>query len=249
MTIRLAALLAVLCAVLTTPALADVRSFKFTPTATEFPNPERGWWTYAGGNFRDFTDTRAAQIAKGGYRITLGLVRLDDYRDGPIPQSALTSLDNSFAHARKHGLKVILRFAYNFPLNASDPVADAPLDSVLAHIRQIGPIVTANADTIVAMQAGFIGKWGEQHSSTNNLTTPENKARIRDALYAALPKSLSLQWRYPADIISWTGDTRMGFHNDCFLASDTDVGTYSGNASTRATQRTAMKTLTRRSFF
>lgn len=249
MLIRLTALLALVFTCLSGPALAQTPTVTFTGLATEVPNPERGWWTYAGGSFRDFTDARAAKIAKDGFRITLGVVRLDDYRDGPIPQSALTSLDKSFEHARKHGLKVIVRFAYNFPLNASDPSADAPLNTVLGHIRQIGPIITANADTIVAMQAGFIGKWGELHSSTNDLTTPANKARIRDALYAALPKSLNLQWRYPADIISWTGDSRMGLHNDCFLSSDTDVGTYSGNAATRATQRTAMKALTGQTFF
>lgn len=249
MLLRLTTILATMLALMSAPAFADSRTIKFAPSAIEFPNPERGWWTYAGGSFRDFTDARAAKIAKDGFRVILGVVRLDDYRDGPIPQSALTALDKSFEHARTHGLKVILRFAYNFPLNASDPVADAPLDRVLAHIRQIGPIVTANADTIVAMQSGFIGKWGEQHSSTNGLGSAENKAKIRDAIYAAVPKSLSLQWRYPTDIISWPGDTRMGFHNDCFLSSDTDVGTYSGNASVRATQRTAMKALTKRSFF
>ncbi len=251
MLIRLAAILALLLSFMSGPVLAQTRATKFVGSATEFPNPERGWWTYAGGTggFQNFTDARAAQIAKDGLRITLGLVRLDSYRDVAIPTSVLASLDKSFEHARKHGLKVILRFSYNFPLNDSDSGADAPLARVLEHIRQVGPIVTANADTIVAMQAGFIGKWGELHSSSNGLDTPENKAKIRDALYAAVPRSLSLQWRYPRDIMSWPGDTRMGFHNDCFMSSDTDVGTYSGTASVRSSQQTAMKALTGRTFF
>ncbi len=246
---RWAAILSILMATLSAPAIADSRPIKFSGTATEFPNPERGWWTYTGGKFQDFTDARAAKLAKEGYRVVHGIVRLDDYRNGPIPPSVLTSLDRSFEYARKNGLKVILRFSYNFPTDETASGDDAPLNTVLGHIRQIGPVVTSNADTIVAMQAGFIGKWGELHGSSNGLATPENKKKIRDALYAAIPKTVRLQWRYPADIISWAGDTRMGFHNDCFLSSEGDVGTYSRDAKVRATQRAAMSELTRRTFF
>jgi hypothetical protein len=232
------------------PTFAQTRPITFTGTSTEFPNPERGWWVYSGGKFQDFTDARAAKLAKDGYRVVHGIVRLDDYRNGPIPPSVLTSLDKSFEYARKNGLKVIVRFAYNFPTEDSASGNDAPLNTVLGHIRQIGPIITSNADTIVAMQAGFIGKWGELHSSSNGLATPENKKLVRDALYAAIPKTVQLQWRYPADIISWTGDTRMGFHNDCFLSSEGDVGTYSNrDAKVRAAQRAAMAELTARTFF
>jgi hypothetical protein len=109
--------------------------------------------------------------------------------------------------------------------------------------------VQANADTIIVWQAGFIGAWGEAHTSSNGLDSPEAKVAIRNAIYAQAPDGMALQWRYPPDILSWTGDMRMGFHNDCFLSSDTDVGTYDENPALRADQRAAMEDLTTRTYF
>jgi hypothetical protein len=43
--------------------------------------------------------------------------------------------------------------------------------------------------------------------------------------------------------------TRTAFHNDCFLSSPTDVGTYDENSKSRAGQRTAMMALTAQTYF
>lgn len=245
---RFLAAFAILLA-LAAPTLAE--TYKFAPSKTEFPNPERGWWKFSGGgSFLKVTDTQLAERYDSGLRVVLGVVRLDDYRNKPLPGSVLSELEASFALARKNGLKVILRFAYNYPIRDGDAVEDAPLDIVLQHIKQLGPVITANADTIVAMQGGFIGKWGESHSSTNGLANPDAKLKVRDAIYAAVPKTLALQWRYPRDIVSWVpADTRMGFHNDCFLASNSDGGSFHGDEKTGKMLRDAMALATSRSFF
>lgn len=244
---RIAALLCLLAA----PALAEPRTILFAPSAADFPNPERGWWVFAADDFAGATEDDLAAVAARGLTVAYGIVRLDEYREAPLPEGFLTDLEGSFALARKHGLKIILRFAYNYPGSSSDyeNAKDAPMPVVLGHIDQLAPVIAANADTILAFQSGFIGAWGEGHSSSNQLDTPEAKARIRDALYAAVPESIPLQWRYPPDILSWTGDRRMGFHNDCFLSSPTDVGTYSEDPATRDTQRTAMAALTDSHYF
>jgi hypothetical protein len=195
---RMIAAAFVALALLLVPDCSQAQTFTFPErSATLFPNPERGWWSYAGGSFHEFSEARGAQLAGQGYRVILGLVRLDDYRDGPLPDSVLASLSRSFTYARANGLKVILRFAYNFPIGSGDSREDADINTVLGHIRQLGPVITANADTIVAMQGGFIGLWGEGHTSSNDLDSDENKAKIRDAIYAAVPKTLNLQWRSP----------------------------------------------------
>jgi len=74
---------------------------------------------------------------------------------------------------------------------------------------------------------------------------------VRDALIAALPPGRSLQFRQPADLQRWyptpadastTGaQARIGLHNDCFLADDTDVGTYPDGEP----QRSYIRQLTR----
>ncbi len=105
-----------------------------------------------------------------------------------------------------------------------------------------------NADVIAFMQAGFIGAWGEWHTSSNNLTAPASRNQIRDALLAALPASRFIQLRYPPYVMDGTptlpplsavltGGLRVGVHNDCFLASKTDVGTYDDDTATAAKQR------------
>jgi hypothetical protein len=245
--VRVVALLALLAS----PALAEPRVIAFAPTDAEIANPERGWWLFVASDFAGATQEDFALTAAEGVTVVYGIVRLDEYRDTDLPPGFLVDLEDSFALARAHGLKVILRFAYNYPGSSFDyeNAKDAPLPQVLQHIEQLAPVIAANADTIVAMQAGFIGAWGEGHTSSNGLDTPDAKAAIRDALYAAVPDTIPLQWRYPPDILSWTGDTRMGFHNDCFLSSPTDVSTYAEDPALRETQRAAMAALTDRHYF
>lgn len=92
------------------------------------------------------------------------------------------------------------------------------------------------------MQAGFIGYWGEWHTSSNQLDRPESEDRVVRALLAALPPSIPLQLRYLEDIerlfpqpltasqaFSGSSQARIGHHNDCFLAGENDAGTYSWN--------------------
>lgn len=81
------------------------------------------------------------------------------------------------------------------------------------------------------MEAGFIGAWGEWHTSTNGLDNIQDKREILNALLAAIPGRF-VQVRYPANIIEMypapedAVSARVAHHNDCFLSSNTDVGTY-----------------------
>jgi hypothetical protein len=72
------------------------------------------------------------------------------------------------------GLKLVVRFAYNYEAGG----ADAPLDVVLAHIDQLGPVLREHRDVILVIESGFVGAWGEWHSSTNGLDTRAAKERI-----------------------------------------------------------------------
>jgi hypothetical protein len=100
-------------------------------------------------------------------------------------------------------------------------------------------LLRANSDVIVALKAGFVGAWGEWHSSTNNLTEPSSRKAILDALLEALPAERTVLVRRPsfkrdayagpltaATAFAGTPIARVGHHNDCFLASANDMGTY-----------------------
>ena len=199
-----------------------------TYAATDAPvlNPERGFFTpYELPGYPGFSPVRAT----GNTLVHLN-IRLDDWRVADIPRDVLERLDTNFAEIREAGLKAIIRFAYNEgPYPDSEP--DASKAQILRHIEQVTPLLQRNADVIAWVEAGFIGAWGEWHTSTNGLDNITDKRDILMALVTAIPNRY-VQVRYPANIIEMYPDhleafkARVAHHNDCFLSSDTDVGTY-----------------------
>ncbi len=189
-------------------------------------NPERGFFTpYELPGPAGFSSVRLL----GNTLVHLN-IRLDDWRETDIPQGILDSLDVNFADIRHAGVKAIIRFAYNKgPYPDSEP--DASKAQILRHIKQLTPLLRKNSDVIAWVEAGFIGAWGEWHTSTNGLDNITDKQEILNALLAAIPDRF-VQVRYPANIIEMYPDpmdaakARVAHHNDCFVSSNTDVGTY-----------------------
>lgn len=192
-------------------------------------NPERGFFTpYTLPGSAGFSAIRLT-----GKTLVHLNIRLDDYRQNDLPESLLNSLDQNFADIRSSGLKAIPRFSYNQgPYPDSEP--DAPKAWILRHIQQLTPVLQKNSDVIAWLEAGFIGAWGEWHTSTNGLDNITDKRELLEALLVALPNRF-VQVRYPANIIEMYPSpndavrARVAHHNDCFLSSDTDVGTYERN--------------------
>jgi len=182
-----------------------------------FANPERGFYSrYDIMSDRDFSRARNA-----GNTLVHSYVRLDSYRSTSIPQSFLDQLQDGLNALRSQGMKAILRFAYNFgPYPDSEP--DATEYWIGQHLQQVEPVLTANADVIASFEAGFIGAWGEWHTSTNGLDTDmAAKTRIADDILSHIPSSRQAALRYPSDLRA-IDRSRLGSHQDCFLASDPD---------------------------
>lgn len=203
------------------------------PHSTEtLLNPERGYFVDVdllhGRDFRHVRET--------GYTLGFAYVRLDTWRTVALPPDLIDGLGQGFDAARDAGIKVIVRFAYN----KDEYGADAPKWAILAHIEQLTPLLRANADVIAVLDAGFIGAWGEWHSSTYGLDNQRDRGDILWALLHALPPSRSTQVRSPlykvaaygedatgsAHAFSGSDASRVGHVNSCFLASETDLGTY-----------------------
>jgi len=183
---------------------------------------------------------------------------LNDFVNSSIPQSYLNNMQTDFNRIRNAGLKSVIRFAYSDDYG-DNVILDASKTRILEHINQIKPLLIANADVIAVMQAGFIGAWGEWYYTDQaefggwgynetNLTAANygHRKNITDAILNALPNTRAVQIRYPKmkqqmyntpaplpPSQAWTNTSlaRIGHHNDCFLSSNTDVGTYS-NVST-----------------
>ncbi|MEM9773370.1 MAG: DUF4832 domain-containing protein [Chloroflexota bacterium] len=178
---------------------------------------------------------------------------LDSFMNQPISASFLAHIESNLNTVREAGLKCILRFAYTDDWNnETPPYGDATKSQILDHIDQLEPILTNNADIIALMQAGFIGVWGEWYYTqhfVDDPTTPwivsatqwQNRLDVLEAEMEALPEDRFVAVRYvhaKTEMFSTTtplnGSTaydgssfaRTTFHNDCFLASSTDFGTY-----------------------
>lgn len=222
------------------------------PSEQDFPNPERGFYRF-GTDPSKITGASLDYVISDGQRLVYTPGDLGPYRTRDLPAAYLRDLHAGFGRLRDKGLKAVVRFAYNYPGNESDYLnaQDAKLSRVKRHIAQLQPVLQANADVIAAVQGGFIGAWGEWHTSSNNLTSPANKAAVRDALLQALPANRTLQVRYPADLAAWyptpatlgqmlaaqpPDAARIGQHNDCFLASPDDVGTYWADTPAKSAQ-------------
>lgn len=218
----------------------------YAPTPNDFLSPERGFYTWL-KSLESSTPADAAFIWNSGYTLAYARIRLDDYQTlEKLPSGFLTSLQAGFDSVRSAGIKVIPRPVYNYPDGEDDyrNAKDAPLNILLSHVRQIGEVYQSNEDVIYVIQGGFVGAWGEQHSSSNGNDESGPMLQIREAMDLHFPKSRSITWRYPNHVMEWNlalpdpGDTsRHGLYNDCFMSSDTDVGTYSDNVDERETQR------------
>ncbi len=204
----------------------EVVSHTYLATDEPILNPERGFFTpYELPGKAGFSPVRIT----GNTLVHLN-IRLDEYRESDIPQAVLEGLDVNFKDIREAGLKAILRVAYNQgPFPDSEP--DASKAQILRHIEQLAPLFQQHSDVIAWVEAGFIGAWGEWHTSTNGLDNLTDKRDILNALLAALPGRY-VQVRYPANIIELYPEPQaaaqafVAHHNDCFLSSATDVGTY-----------------------
>jgi hypothetical protein len=225
-----AAALAVALAGAAQPARAG--TVRYAPTSKAIANPERGL-------FRQQEDLPGRLAPARGSRATIvrAVFRLDGHRSSDtLPRAYLRRISRTFADARAQGVKLAVRFAYNHSASR----ADAPLPRVLGHIAQLGPVLRANADTIQVIEAGFVGSWGEWHSSANGLEAEAAKRAIVEAELAHFPASVKLALRFPRDKRALFGTTpvgpdeahgpsgraRVGYSNDCFLSGHNDSGTW-----------------------
>jgi hypothetical protein len=229
----------------------------FLPSSADFPNPERGFYRWISPGFLDqWTQSDATDAYNNGYRILYARISLEDYKNvDTLPADLIARLNTGFGYARSAGVKLVVRFVYNYPSSETDLSAgDAPLARIKSHITQLSPLLRNNADVIAFLQAGFVGVWGEWHTSKNgfddNAPGASNWAEVKDALLAAMPDDRFVQFRYPRHLMAWVpaaslptvasaiqGKFRYGFHNDCFLSGVADIGTFSDDAGVRSQQR------------
>lgn len=222
---------------------------------TIFANPERGFYHH---EETDGTSPLSQSQLKNyrtseGISLILRLFYLDAFRTTNISTSYLDAMRTDFARVRGAGVKTIVRFAYTSSMDK--PYGDAARDRVLSHIAQLKPILQANADVIATVQVGFIGAWGEWYYTDHfgdedrvSAAQIADRKAVVEALLDCLPATRTVQVRTPTWKKRFYGNTaldetesrsgsarsRVGHHNDCFLASADDEGTYANVTADKA---------------
>ena len=227
----------------------------YTESFENFVNPERG--LYSGKGYHSVgsavTNSLLSSCRRAGRSLILLEYYLTDYMESDIASDYLTLIENNFKRLRSGGVKCILRFAYKNGHADSDKPYDPTETWVMRHIEQLKPYLQTYSDVIYVMQAGFIGSWGEWYYTTNFVQGPKTDAdyqprkRVLDAILDALPADRQVEVRTPTFKMKIYGyglsDTlrvseahgtsvkaRVAGHNDCFLASTNDSGTFANDA-------------------
>ena len=221
----------------------------YTESTDLFCNPERGMYNALECRPGDsaIKASKLEALRTKGYTLMLLEYYLTDFVEKDISKSFLTLIENNFKALRSGGVKCVLRFAYSNGHAESDHPWDASETWVMRHIEQLKPYLQQYGDVILVLQAGFIGSWGEWYYTDNFGMNPVDynaRGRVLNALLDAMPSDRQVEVRTPnfkkklvgstaltaATAHNGTPQARVGGHNDCFGASSSDSGTYSGSS-------------------
>lgn len=178
---------------------------------------------------------------------------LTDYMESDIPQEFLDRLDTNMNALREGGAKAVVRFSYKSSMDVKDKPWNATPEWIHKHIDQVAPYLQKNADVILCVQCGWLGSWGEWYYTDSgykmNPTRDsdfEMRWEVLEHMLRVVPETRQIALRIPAykmrylkmhgDSLSTplsaaeayqnTPKARIAGHNDCFVSSQNDVGTY-----------------------
>lgn len=221
----------------------------------EIRNPERGFFIHVeyNGNSRNVISQSSLQTQKAMKRsLIYTIYYMEEFMNSPIPDDYLRYIESNLAAIREGGMKCVLRFAYKRSWTENDHPWDPTVERVMEHVAQLKPILQRNSDVIFCLEAGFVGVYGEWYYTDHFVYRPKTaedyKARkeLLTALLDAMPQDRQVLVRYPAakmmiyglsvadsltENTAHRGDaiSRIGHHNDCYVSSGNDVGTYNNN--------------------
>ena len=232
----------------------EFETVSYNPTDENFANPERGFYQ-AGEIFtadgKGMTPSTMNAARLQGRSLFLLQFFLTDFITTDISEEYLQTIRARFESLRTGGMKCILRFSYSNGDSEADKPWDTTPEMVLRHIEQVKPLIQEYYDVIMVVQAGFIGSWGEWYYTENfkdakgNLIVSSCKD-LMEALLDAVPADRQIELRTPgykmllygysladtltrAEAHQHTTKARIAGHNDCYLSSANDVGTFNSS--------------------
>ncbi|WBW98617.1 DUF4832 domain-containing protein [Oceanirhabdus sp. W0125-5] len=198
----------------------------FKDSNKELLNPGRGFYV----QIYSHEEERFEELKNENAKIALCAYNIKKYLNIKITEEKLNELEKFLNEARKNDMQIVFRAAYGFNPKYTDPDS---IENIITHIKQIAPVLNANKDVILSVQAGFIGPWGEWHSS-KFFTGDEEEVKLRNEILSVLLDNLNhdivvnvRRPRFIRDAADAGIDiARIGLHNDALLSTNNDMGTY-----------------------
>jgi hypothetical protein len=177
----------------------------------------------------------------------LGLSEDMPWRDDmpeELPRELLDDLQEGFDALRSAGLKTVLCPAYAWTW--TPPVAHN-WDIIEKHLSQLYACISKNADVVMGLEAGVLGRWGEWH--TDGIYTASDskqgaafRYKLAKHILDSTPDTIPLRIRYPAAIkeILYLGENplegqepltksqldRIGYVDNSIMVDINDWGSY-----------------------
>ena len=218
-----------------------IQNIDYQESTETLRNPERGFYEPLGLMLKE-SNNHPNNYSSNLVHLRVGLRAFSGKANGkgdiPLTEDALNSLDKTIKNVRAGGGSVIIRFAYDNFDGVSDP--EPSLDMILKHLDQLKVIFDNNKDTIIYVELGIFGKWGEMHSSS--LINRYNVNLVLNKMLSIVPEDITVGVRHPGYFADYVGvdrgaldkyvskkgdkSHRVGLYNDGYLGSESDLGTF-----------------------
>lgn len=152
-----------------------------------------------------------------------------------IETKKLQEIQEYFDIMREKGYKVIFRVVYD---SEGKENPEPEFDKILEQMDTLKEIYTNNKDILYVVEAGYLGAYGEWHDGKYD-ENKEYRNQIIKKLLEIVPSNITINLRKPSFITDYTEEeinennafsqidvARLGLHNDGYLASETDYGTF-----------------------
>ena len=204
-----------------------------TETTDELRNPARGWYQIYPFYVEEKPDfSKLSWCGKNNDTLALIIINIGAYRERDLDEIAATHIQEIIQFFVGHHYDIILRVVYDHEGKA---VEREPFFfyQVLAHLKQLVPILTEFSKDIFVYQGMLVGNWGEMH--TSRFLTSDKLNALYDVLknlvssttYLAVRKPV--QWRslHPEDCgrLELTRD-HCGLFDDGIFGSESHLGTF-----------------------
>lgn len=204
-------------------------------------NPERGFYEPLGLNLKE-SNNNPRNYSSNIVHLRVGLKAFSGKANGVgdklLTEDALNCLDKTIKNVRAKGGSVIIRFAYDNYDGIGN--LEPSLDMMLKHLDQLKIIFDRNKDTIIYVELGMFGKWGEMHSSS--IINKQNVNLVLNKMLSIVSENITVGVRHPGYFADFVGvdrsslarltskksdkSYRVGLFNDGYLGSESDLGTY-----------------------